>query len=275
MDTHKETGRQRGIREAKKYFENPAFWFVDAIVGTLVGLIFGSQIALLFILAVFVIAYVVALLAAFVKQRNEARQDLFESREKHDHYVRAVEHSKPHIMRKEPGASHIQEVTWFAGQTAAFSVPFIKLRLVNDPETAEPSAKAHQVAAKITFTDRAGKSVLEIDGRWSESEQPSKRDISQSRLDLLRMDFDIGDERSIDIAFHDLQEDSFYAYNNDSYQYPGVKKPQFKLAENTYDVSVRLRAVHVDKTFRLRISRNAGVNNAPAEIAVIDLADDP
>lgn len=123
----------------------------------------------------------------------------------------------------------------------------MKVRLVNDPATFEATAIARRVTAKISVL-QDGRLLKRIDGRWSESEQPNARIVaSQTITDLLEMDFPLGGERSIDIAFKIKDDTHGYLFNNDNYlAQPSMQLEKHRLEPGVYVVEVRLRAIGVD-----------------------------
>ncbi len=170
--------------------------------------------------------------------------------------------SSPCLRLREPGAVHIEPITftdWSNGQ-AVWQADFLKVRVVNDPQRPSPTAEAKGVTAKVTIS-RNGRTVREVDGRWSESEQPHRRIRNlQSITDLLHMDIGIGDERSVDLVFKAVADRDAYIFNNDSYLCPpDMKKPDHRLEPGDYEVRVRLRAPRVDEVFKFRfINPGAG-----------------
>lgn len=113
-----------------------------------------------------------------------------------------------------------------------------------------PGKIAESVLAKVKYTDASGKS-FEQDGRWNQLDQPAKRSISQSTLDLLRITFEPGDERDLDIAAK--FSDGLFAYNNDSQRSPGPKNPDKLLTGTSIYVAVTLIAQHVNQTFEFEL----------------------
>ena len=71
------------------------------------------------------------------------------------------------------------------------------------------------------------------------------------------MDFGIGQEHGLDIAFRDT-DGTFVAWNNDSYDYEEFRKPNHVLIGKEFQVEVKLLAVWVDETFVFRFSSGGG-----------------
>ena len=130
-------------------------------------------------------------------------------------------------------------------------------RFVNDPPHPYPNAIAKEIVAKIRFF-RAESLLLEIDGRWADSDQPSLRDIRQSRNDLLRTQFAIGEEHDLDIAFRDPVTGTCFAWNNDNYNYPDMRKPEHRMDGDLFRVEVRLRGPWVDESFTFQFRNASG-----------------
>jgi len=119
---------------------------------------------------------------------------------------------RPAIKLKEPGAIYIESVSQNWGDTHFDSVPFLKVRFVNDPAGPYPSAKAVDVRATINYyrsSDNAH--LLSIDGRWADSDQPSAISPLASKSHLLPITFGIGEAHSLDIAYRDAQTGQYFA----------------------------------------------------------------
>jgi hypothetical protein len=163
----------------------------------------------------------------------------------------------PRLMLREPGALHIEPVVFNITvgpphlRAPLWTADFMKVRFVNDPETTAASSLAVGVTAKISIL-QDGNLLKRIDGRWSESEQPGERIArSQTITDLLEMNFPIGAERSLDVAFKMRDDRVAYLFNNDNYlAQPDMKHPNHQLSPGVYTAEVRLRAVNVDAVFR-------------------------
>lgn len=165
-----------------------------------------------------------------------------------------IENSGPRIRPHGSDAAHVLQVYFSPPQ---FTAPFLRVRFANDPDSSAVSAVARNVGAKVRyFVDGATSASLELDGRWSDSTQPSARDPRVSRTDLLRTDFHLGDEHIVDIGFKDPDTGTFFAWSNESYSPPGFRRPDHRLSGDTIRAEVRLRAVGVDETFTFRFAVN-------------------
>jgi hypothetical protein len=166
-----------------------------------------------------------------------------------------IERARPRITLKQPGAVYSEATALnFSDKqgraVVSFSVPFLKVRFVNDPKHSYPAAKANGIRAKINYyrcTDNF--LVLSIDGRWAESDQPPLYNPAASKAHLLPATFGHGEEHSLDIAYRDPENGQPYAWNNDNYNYPGFRYDHHLLPGDCFRVEVRLRGDLVDETF--------------------------
>lgn len=172
--------------------------------------------------------------------------------------INQIHEVKPKIILREPGAKHVETITLSRRGVIVAIAPFVSVRFINKPTGNFPNSVARDVRAKIRFLDSSGNLVLQMDGRWSDSDQPSTRAFGSSRNDLLAIDFGIEEEHSLDIAFRDPQSGEFVAWNNDNYNYPNFKKPEHLLAGKEFTVHICLRAVWIDSDFSLKF--RAGSN---------------
>jgi hypothetical protein len=164
----------------------------------------------------------------------------------------------PLLRLREPGAVYVKKsVSFFAlEQTSIGAIrrpflvaDFLQVAIINDPAYPSPTAEAKSVLATVEYF-RGGQLLKELHGRWSQSTQPGERIAnSETTMDLLRMDFGIGDARDLDIAMKVTDDEDAFMYCNDNYHYPSMKPPGFNLPPGAYRVRVRLRAVGVDQTF--------------------------
>ncbi len=185
-----------------------------------------------------------------VRKREEEINSLKETLE-------AAERGRPNIQLKQPNPvvfKLVRQQVLNANQIIR-DAPFLCLRFVNDPQNPNPSAIARAISAKVRYFI-AGESdpVLEIDGRWADTDEASFGDPRQSRHHLLTVDFNIGDEHEVDIAFIASETGRMFAWNNDNYRYSDLIKPEHILPDSAIDVQVRLRGLGVDNTFRLRFA---------------------
>lgn len=183
------------------------------------------------------------------RQRDEYRMKL-----------QQIEQARPRIVPNEPDAEYVEPVHIQAIGNITNVVSFIKVRFVNTPTgLLSPNSVAHDVRAKVRFLEPTpgGRLLLAIEGRWADSDQPSIRDWRQHRNDLLKMEFGIEEEHSLDIAFRDDQTGEFYAFNNDNYTYPQMKKPEHLLAGQHFLVRISLSGPLVDETFEFLFANDS------------------
>ncbi|MGD0734969.1 MAG: hypothetical protein ABR976_07465 [Terracidiphilus sp.] len=164
------------------------------------------------------------------------------------------EEAKPNIVLREPGARHIEAISVNDGKVVIFTAHFVKVRFVNRPTRHAPTAIAQGVSAKIKFFDRGGLLVLEMDGRWDNTDQPTLRHITQSKRDLLLTDFAIEEEHNLDVAFLDPRSGELVALNNDNYNYQYFRKPEHILMGNQFRAEMRIVGVHVDVTYSVEFA---------------------
>lgn len=183
------------------------------------------------------------------RQRDEYRMKL-----------QQIEQARPHIVLRESDAECVEPVHIQAMGNMTNVVSFVKVRFVNTPTGLPfPNSVAHDVRAKVRFLEptAGGSLLLAIEGRWADSGQPSIRDWRQSRNDSLKTEFGIDEEHSLDIAFRDDQTGEFYAFNNDNYTYPQMKKPEHLLAGQHFLVRITLLGPWVDETFEFLFANDS------------------
>jgi len=164
--------------------------------------------------------------------------------------LEAVDKAKPRIRLKEPGAIHIEQVAHNFTDGYSYTVPFLQIRFVNDPSEPYPSAKAPEVRAKIDyyrFEDNTH--LLSIDGRWSDSDQPSGISPHASKNYLLATTFGHGEEHSLDIAYRDGETRQYFAWNNDNYNYHHFRYAHHHLRGDHFRVQIHLRGDWIDEKF--------------------------
>ncbi len=179
--------------------------------------------------------------------------------------LEGIESTKPRIRLKEPGAIYCEPVDHNLRDENANiifcqTVPFLKVRFINDPLSPSPSAIANDVRAKLSYYRCADNTcILAIDGRWAESTQPPALHPLASRSPLLGATFAIGEERSVDIAYRDKRTGQHFAWNNDNYNYSFFLCPKHLLEGDHFRVDIRLRGVLIDETFSFRFkTTNSG-----------------
>jgi hypothetical protein len=207
--------------------------------------VFGVSL-ILFIVAVFVRAPW-KLDQIRVHEIETLNQELNEEREKQ-------KTARPKIILKEPNAFYVEQVAQLQGDGNTRFAPFLKVRFINEPEKAEPSAVANEVIAKLKYfrCNESGEyeEFLSLDGRWSESDQPSSLSPLVSKSHLLRSTFGISEEHSLDIAYRNSQNGIHYAWNNDNYKYAGGRYERHQLTgSGCFKVEICLKGPWVDELF--------------------------
>ena len=170
--------------------------------------------------------------------------------------LQQIEEAKPHIILREPDAAYIEPVNIQSVGNVMNTVSFMTVRFVNKPLGPFPNSVARDVRVKLRFFEPlpGGKLLLATDGRWADGKQPSIRDWRESRPDLLRMEFGIEEEHSLDVAFKDDQTGEFYAFTNENCHYPLMKKPEHLLVGQHFVVRISLLGPWVDETFEFQFA---------------------
>jgi hypothetical protein len=202
-----------------------------------------------------VVNLVLFLEVSFRAVRNRERQsDQYRTK------LQETENARPRIVLCETDAQYVEPVHIHSSGNVTNVVSFLKVRFVNSPLGPPlPNSVAHDVRAKIRFFEPipGGKLLLAVDGMWADSEQPSIRHWQQHRGDLLKVQFGIEEEHSLDIAFRDDETGELYAFNNENYGYPQMKKPEHLLAGRNLLVRVSLLGPWIDEGFEFGISNDS------------------
>ncbi|PYX34485.1 MAG: hypothetical protein DMG80_01880 [Acidobacteria bacterium] len=174
--------------------------------------------------------------------------------------LKQIEEARPHIVLREPEAAYIAPVDVQAVGNVMNTVSFMAVRFVNQPQGPYPNSVARDVRVKLRFFEPipAGRLLLAIDGRWADTDQPSIRDWRRSPTDPLRMEFGIEEGHSLDIAFRDDQTGEFYAFNNENFHYPLMKKPEHLLVGQHFMVRITLLGPWVNETFEFQFANDSG-----------------
>jgi hypothetical protein len=88
--------------------------------------------------------------------------------------------------------------------------------LKNDPVHPAEQAIARAVIAQLTYADTTAQSLFEFNGRWGDTEQPTRP--GQPIVQLEPADFQIGTQRELDLAFKYLEDAECYAISNETYR---------------------------------------------------------
>lgn len=181
-----------------------------------------------------------------IKRREKERDGLAAK-------LNEIENTKPRIVLSYPKCEYVENVAFKFGDLVQGVAPIVKIRFINKPSTPSPLGIAKGIRAKISFFS-AKDLLLQIDGRWSKSDQPSVKDPRLSRTDLLTVDFGIEEEQDLDIAFREPGGD-FIAWNNDNYDYGDFRKPEHRLPAAKIDAKVLLVGPYVREEFRLSFEK--------------------
>lgn len=122
------------------------------------------------------------------------------------------------------------------------------LSFANNPKNRVEQATARKVFAQLTYYGPSRKKLVgPINGRWGDTEQPGTRSLFSPNRDLLSVDFESsGLSHELNLAIKHPQEKTIYAFNNDSYPYPGWRNPAFAIKSNKIVIRVRLSGENVD-----------------------------
>jgi len=135
---------------------------------------------------------------------------------------------------------------------------FGHIKFRNNPVVRDIQATAREVVAEITYyDDKRTQLVGPIYGRWGDTEQPVDRSPFASTRDLAMVDFEFnGLPHELDLIMKYSEDESCYAFDNDSCLTPGWRKPQFLLENRAIDIKVHLVGTDVERTWWLRASHN-------------------
>ena len=197
------------------------------------------------------------LITATTRQRNEARREIRESRA-------LVAAFKPRLLPSRVYVDHrFMEMAGFDGDIKIISgIWCAHVRFRNEPDECVSDSVASQVSARITWR-KEGQVVLAHDGRWGETEQPSKLDPTVS--------FPIGVEHELNLAIAPYVGEQpigpIYAFNNENYDHPALQKPEHILPAPPYEVEIWLRATNVSQryTFDVQSDEKQGLSVVPIE----------
>lgn len=108
------------------------------------------------------------------------------------------------------------------------------------------NSSLNDARAWISFKDFTSNiEILKINGRWASTKEPVDYSSGQPLIaEILLPSRDTipqGEEANISIAIKESTEDSFFAFNNDSYMH-NWKNPDFELKDNKYWLEIRLLA---------------------------------
>jgi len=165
-----------------------------------------------------------------------------------------IDSAKPLIKLRNPDAFYLELVeqgfTLENGQKYVQQSPFLKVRFINAPPTSHEKAQAIGIRSSIDYYKLPENvHILNIDGRWAETDQPPLLHPLASRDTLLATDLGIGQSTSVDIAYYDTYTSKYYAWNNDNYKHSFAVRPQHLLDGSQFRADIRLRGPNVDARF--------------------------
>ena len=140
-------------------------------------------------------------------------------------------------------------------RTSDLPIFCIHCRFINDPEVSTLESIARNVTATMEFRDANNRLLFTLDGRWGDTDQPQP---GQTTIDLLSVDFQIGQTREVDIAFKYPGDADSYGFNNDSYGRPDWRDPRWRLDGEDFSLVIRLRGPYIDNRWQCYF-RNPGV----------------
>lgn len=207
------------------------------------------------LLALYLVAHILRTMWILDDEKVAMIQAGARTQEQYRKKLEEIDTARPRIKLKQPGGVYTEPVNHnFSDKdnNLIFSctVPFLKVRFVNDPVGPYPSAKANDVRATVNFYRiKDGQHILAMDGRWADSSQPPALHPLASKTHLLATSFGIGEAHSLDIAYRDGATGKYYAWNNDNYSVPDFRLPQHLLEGDLFRVDVRLQGDWIDNTF--------------------------
>lgn len=141
---------------------------------------------------------------------------------------------------------------------------FCHVKFQNNPKIRSPQANACKVFSTITFYDMNGKQKLQLDKvRFSEIAEPPFRQPSMSNRDYYEVEFNAnGHPWELTIALKYEEDDNCYAFDDESYNAPEWKKPQYLLQEKSYWVKVSLSGENTQGEWWFKL-QNYGIGKDP------------
>ncbi len=252
---------------------NPILWGMNALLalllwGDVIGKIFPDTEDYFRYLALLtalpwqwkVILTLLVNIVFFMEVSLRAVREGERQRDEYRRKLQQIEQARPHIVPRQPDPEYIEPVHIQTIGNVTNVVSFIKVRFVNLPTGLPfPNSVAHDVRAKVRFFEPVpgGRLLLAIEGIWDGSDQQGIRHWQQHRNDLLKMEFGIEEEHSLDIAFRDDETGELYAFNSDNYGYPQMKKPEHLLAGQHFFVRISLLGPWVDEAFEFLIANDS------------------
>jgi hypothetical protein len=145
-------------------------------------------------------------------------------------------------------------------------VCFAHVIVKNDPETPAPTAVA-TVLAEITYQDESGSELLDVRGRWGDTDQPVNRPPTQSTVDLQTVEIGIGMSRELNLAMKYPGDAECYGFSNTTYLVPDWRFPEYRLSGSRFKITVRLRGPYIDTAFAFWLSHTGRYSDLTLTLA--------
>jgi hypothetical protein len=200
-----------------------------------------------FLLGLFVIASVAMCEGTYRLYREERNGRLAAELK-----LKCIEDARPRLVPRYPNPVYVTFIPWRNRENGQviFSTWVARVAVLNNPPTPYTTSAARNVVAFIGITHDGN--LLEMDGRWADSDQPATRPHGLSRTDLLETGFNIGASHELDLIMK-YEDGECFGLNNDNSNFPGQKNPAHKLRGSVFHVQVRLRGPMIDESFAFEV----------------------
>lgn len=126
----------------------------------------------------------------------------------------------------------------------------------NEPKVPSSEATGKTITATVTFQDEDGRELFSMAGRWADSPQPFQRDMSRDIVEIVAVDFAIGQERALDIVLKHPEDVECYASNNDNAGYERLRKPEHRLPQGNFLCKVLILGPNVNSLIMFRFAND-------------------
>lgn len=139
----------------------------------------------------------------------------------------------------------------FGKQVGMAELSCLHVKFKNDPKRSTVNSIARNILAEMAFYDAVSESLIcSVRGRWGDTPEPPRLLPHQTTADALAtVNFEIGQERELDIAFKYPDERECFAMSNETYGTADWRYPKQEISCNQLKVRVRLRGVGVDASW--------------------------
>jgi hypothetical protein len=164
--------------------------------------------------------------------------------------------------------------TYVSKRAAARARPpcWARALAVNDPPDGFPGATARKVAARVKICGADGSLLVDMQGRWSASEQEHERARVGMSVEHLETDIPANEfvPRPIDLAMKYPDDEDCFAYNDENSRMPDDGRLEsHRLVGKTFIVEVAIRDGEGRRASRRFVLTNPGARHdlqlAPAE----------